>query len=189
MPPKYKRKRTVGKWQEYREATLINSAVRGFLARKRAKRKRARRKREDDEIMDFISRGQAAAAAAPTQTTYFPRYRPAAGGGPRSDWNTPRAAGANILMSQRGGVLPGHANIPNVYDEHVDSLRGRQNQNPHWIGTRTNHRDPNITQPSMENFIVRHGGPSRSNRPLDAAGAGLLSTLQGANQSDLADYI
>lgn len=105
-------------------------------------------------------------------------------------WNTrPAAGGGSELMSQRGGALPGHPNIPRVYDEHVDSLRGRQNQNPHWIGSRTNHRDPNITQQSMEDFIQRHNGPSRSNRQMNVAGAGLLSTLQGANQSDLADYI
>jgi len=108
---------------------------------------------------------------------------------PRNVWDTPRAAGGgNELMSQRGGVRPGHPNIPNVYDEHVDSLRGRQNQNPHWIGSRTNHRDPNITQQSMENFIERHGGPAnidpRTGLPLrrDAEGRGVT------NWNFLGDY-
>jgi len=159
------------------------------------RRHRHRRNRRMDDMIDEvfelgryaprrrrrINRENVIAAFGPTP----PRRRD-----PRNVWDAPQAAGGGSeLMSQRGGVRPGHANIPNVYDENVDSLRGRQNQNPHWIGTRTNHRDPNITQQSMEDFIQRHRGPSRANRPLDAAGAGLLSTLQGAVNRDMKDYI
>lgn len=102
----YKRKKTVSKWQEYREATLINSAARGFLTRIRARQERERRNRDENEIIDFVRRGRAAAAAAQTQSAYFPRYYPPAAGGGHVEENR-----VYERIRARRGQPPGHANM------------------------------------------------------------------------------
>ncbi len=183
--PKFYNGRSRRKFRSNR--VMIQSLVRGYLGRIRAREARDRR-----EITNFIVAGRRRAARIHERDPVEHWLRQSAGAGGR-----PMAAGgggSSNPLPYAGGTaraqddLPGHANMRRAYDEHVDSLRGRQNQNPHWIGTRTNHRDPNITQLSMENFMQRNGGPTnidpRTGLPLrrDAEGRGVT------NWNFLGDY-